>query len=47
VGVEDDRGGVEADRKEKRRALVLHGPSAVRQQPAGAIMHGDSESAPR
>jgi hypothetical protein len=34
VGVEDDRGGVEAVRKEKRRALVLHGPSAVRQQPA-------------
>jgi len=45
VGVEDSRGGVEADRKEKRMALVLHGSSAVRQQPAGAIMHGDSESA--
>jgi hypothetical protein len=45
VGVEDGRGGVEAVRKEKRRALVLHGPSAVCQQPAGAIMHGDSESA--
>jgi hypothetical protein len=43
VGVEDDRGRLKAFGK--RSAGVLHGPSAVRQQPAGAIMHGDSESA--
>jgi len=46
VGVEDGRGGVEAVREEKHRALVLPGPSAIRQQSAGTIMHGDSESAP-
>ena len=41
MGVEDGRGGVEPVGKQERGALVLHGPSAIRQQGAGVIVHGD------
>ena|ERR1700687_840673 len=42
MGVEDSRGRIEAVGKEKRRALVLHGTSAVRQQSAGATRARES-----
>jgi hypothetical protein len=43
MGIEDGRGRVEAVGEQKRRAFVLHGPSTVRQESAGAIVHGDCE----
>jgi len=44
MGVADSTGGIEAVWEQKRRAFVLHSPSTVRQQSAGAIVHGDCEA---
>jgi uncharacterized protein with von Willebrand factor type A (vWA) domain len=46
VRIEDGRGGIEAIREEELRALVLHGASAVGQQSAGPIVHGDGRPSP-